>query len=143
MVPMLTLPSRAILHTPFFPFSIVFENAIRQAYMDDLDRLDRFAASFKSDNVNSEGATHPYRLYELLSQAARLCVQLNPTSAHSSSTVPSSSDMTMEDLEGNNLPDGRAGEVMFNGGRDELLNIGDWFQGNQQFLQLLHEDISY
>ncbi|CAG7562416.1 unnamed protein product, partial [Fusarium equiseti] len=131
--------SWAILHTPFFPFSIVFENAIRQANADDLDRLNRFAASFKSDDVDNE--THPYRLYELLSQAARLCVQLNPTSAHSSSTAPSSGDMTMEDLDMNNLP--RAGDAMLDRGRDGLFSIGDWFQGNQQFLQLLHEDISY
>ncbi|KAH7174712.1 uncharacterized protein B0J16DRAFT_418161 [Fusarium flagelliforme] len=135
--------SWAILHTPFFPFSIVFENAIRHANADDLDRLDRFSASFMSDSVDNEGATHPYRLYELLSQAARLCVQLSPTSAHSSSTAPSSGDMTMEDLGINNLSDGRAGDVMLDRGRDELFSIGDWFQGNQQFLQLLHEDISY
>jgi len=51
--------------------------------------------------------------------------------------------MTMEDLDTKILPDGRAGDVMLDGGRDGLFSIGDWFQGNQQFLQLLHEDISY
>ncbi|KAF5234641.1 hypothetical protein FANTH_11993 [Fusarium anthophilum] len=90
---------RAILHTPFFPFSIVFAHAVRYSIAEDLDRLDRFASSFKSESSHSEPVTHPHRLYELLSKAARLSAKACPELSHTSTSLSSSSDFTMIDPE--------------------------------------------
>ncbi|RGP81061.1 hypothetical protein FLONG3_850 [Fusarium longipes] len=136
--------SWAILHTPFFPFSIVFDHAVRHSDTDDLGRLERFAASFKSDVANREAATHPHRLYELLSQAARLCVQLDSESPYSSMTVPSLGDSAMTESEvADTLNYTTVDDMVFTSGQERAFNIGDWFHGNQQFLRLLHEDIAY
>ncbi|TAQ88823.1 hypothetical protein B7494_g2840 [Chlorociboria aeruginascens] len=63
---------RAILHTPFVPFNILFTRTIQLLDITDLARLDRFAASFKPEVASLGLTTYPYRLYELLCQAARL-----------------------------------------------------------------------
>ncbi|KAL6916611.1 hypothetical protein FSST1_008106 [Fusarium sambucinum] len=136
--------SWAVLHTPFFPFSIVFEHAVRHSITHDLDRLDRFAASFKSDNISGEATTHPHRLYELLSQAARLSVQLRSTPRHDDSMLPTSSDSAMaEPGVADTLNDTSVDDMMLPSGQDATFNVGDWFYSNQQFLRLLHEDIAY
>ncbi|KAL3601791.1 hypothetical protein FPOAC2_06065 [Fusarium poae] len=136
--------SWAVLHTPFFPFSIVFEHAVRHSSTDDLDRLDRFAASFKSSNADGEAATHPHRLYDLLSQAARLSIQLGSISRYDNSMITNSSDSVMaEPVVANILNDTSVGDIMLPSEQDVPFNVGDWFYSNQQFLRLLHEDISY
>ncbi|KAF5569539.1 hypothetical protein FPHYL_2067 [Fusarium phyllophilum] len=131
----------AILHTPFFPFSIVFTHAVRYSIAEDFDRLDRFASSFKSESSHSEPATHPYRLYELLSKAARLSAKVRPELSHASASLSSSSDFTMVDSEVVNTVDEFAVTDVAIG--DESFQIGDWFHSNQQFMRLLHEDVPY
>ncbi|RGP67108.1 hypothetical protein FSPOR_6164 [Fusarium sporotrichioides] len=131
--------SWAVLHTPFFPFSIVFENAVRHSNTHDLDRLDRFAASFKSDTGNREAATHPHRLYELLSQAARLCVQSGSTLRYDNSVILTSSDSAMTEPGVADTPnDTSVEDMVLPSGQDTTFNIGDWleqdllvFWGNQ------------
>jgi hypothetical protein len=133
-----------VLHTPFFPFSILFSNAIQQSDTDDLDRLERFAASFKSETTDSDPATHPYRVYELLSQTARLCVESGTRPSHTDRTSPNPSDQTMVDDAIANLAEVSGVEIP---ARDDDyssgFDIGDWFQSNQQFMWLLHENIPY
>ncbi|KLP19697.1 uncharacterized protein LW94_4328 [Fusarium fujikuroi] len=134
----------AILHTPFFPFSIVFTHAVRYSIVEDFDRLDRFASSFKSECTHSEPATHPHRLYELLSKAARLSAKACPELSHTSASLPSSSDFTMIDPEVVKTVDGIAAtDVAIGAEYDASLQIGDWFHSNQQFMRLLHEDVPY
>ncbi|KAF4972348.1 hypothetical protein FSARC_1070 [Fusarium sarcochroum] len=89
----------AILHTPFVPFSIVFTHAVQNFDMGDIDRLDRFAASFKPENSDPEPLSHPYRLYELLCQAARFYIKSRLPSSHTNGAPSTSSDLTMPDLE--------------------------------------------
>ncbi|KAF5621438.1 hypothetical protein F25303_12308 [Fusarium sp. NRRL 25303] len=134
----------AILHTPFFPFSIVFTHAVRYSIVEDFDRLDRFASSFKSECSHSEPATHPHRLYELLSKAARLSAKACPELSHTSASLSSSSDFTMIDPEAVNTVDGIAAtDVAIGAEYDASFQIGDWFHSNQQFMKLLHEDVPY
>ncbi|KAM0396756.1 hypothetical protein ACHAQC_004273 [Fusarium culmorum] len=135
--------SWAVLHTPFFPFSIVFEHAVRHSNTDDLDRLDRFAASFKSGTVGHAAMTHPHRLYELLSQAARLTVQLGPTPQYDNSILSTSIDSVMVEPVTDALNDTSLEVMSLPIEQDTMFNIGDWFYSNQQFLRLLHEDIAY
>ncbi|KAF5702474.1 hypothetical protein FMUND_13474 [Fusarium mundagurra] len=134
----------AILHTPFFPFSIVFTHAVRYSFAEDFDRLDRFASSFKPESSHSEPATHPHRLYELLSKAARLSAKARPELSHASAPLSSSSDFTMIDPEVVNTEDEIAAtDVAIGAEYDASLQIGDWFHSNQQFMRLLHEDVPY
>ncbi|KAG4261704.1 hypothetical protein FPRO04_08503 [Fusarium proliferatum] len=134
----------AILHTPFFPFSIVFTHAVRYSIVEDFDRLDRFASSFKSECTHSEPATHPHRLYELLSKAARLSAKACPELSHTSASLQSLSDFTMIDPEVVNTVNGIAAtDVAIGAEYDASLQIGDWFHSNQQFMRLLQEDVPY
>ncbi|KAF5605611.1 hypothetical protein FPCIR_303 [Fusarium pseudocircinatum] len=134
----------AILHTPFFPFSIVFTHAVRYSIAEDFERLDRFASSFKSESSHSDPATHPHRLYELLSKAARLSAKACPELSHTSASLSSSSDYTMIDPDGvNNVDDIGATGVAIGAEYDASFQIGDWFHSNQQFMRLLHEDVPY
>ncbi|KAG7404870.1 hypothetical protein Forpe1208_v014842 [Fusarium oxysporum f. sp. rapae] len=133
----------AILHTPFFPFSIVFAHAVRYSIAEDFDRLDRFASSFKPEYSQSEPATHPHRLYELLSKAARLSAKECPEVSHTSESLASSSDFTMIDPEVVNSADEIAATGAISAEYDASFQIGDWFHSNQQFMRLLHEDVPY
>ncbi|KAH7195492.1 hypothetical protein DER44DRAFT_814196 [Fusarium oxysporum] len=133
----------AILHTPFFPFSIVFTHAVRYSIVEDFDRLDRFASSFKPEFSQSEPATHPHRLYELLSKAARLSAKACPELSHTSESLSSSTDFTMIDPEAVNTVDEIAATDAIGTEYDTSFQIGDWFHSNQQFMRLLHEDVPY
>ncbi|KAF5624584.1 hypothetical protein F52700_9753 [Fusarium sp. NRRL 52700] len=134
----------AILHTPFFPFSIVFTHAVRYSIAEDFERLDGFASSFKPESSHSEPATHPHRLYELLSKAARLSAKACPELAHASESLSSSSGFTMIDPEAVNTGDEIAApDVAIGAEYDASFQIGDWFHSNQQFIRLLHEDVPY
>ncbi|PNP56330.1 hypothetical protein FNYG_15365 [Fusarium nygamai] len=134
----------AILHTPFFPFSIVFTHAVRYSISEDFDRLDKFASSFQSESSHSEPATHPHRLYELLSKAARLSAKACPELSHASASLSSSSDFTMIDPEVvNTMDESTATHVAIGAEYDASFQIGDWFHSNQQFMKLLHEDVPY
>lgn len=138
------LPFRAVLYTPFFPFSIVFSNAIQNSDLDDLDRLDRFVASFKSETADSDPATHPYRVYELLSQTARLYVESGIRPSHTNKASPNPSDLTMVDDAVANPAEVSGVEIPARGDdHNSGLDAGDWFQSNQQFMWLLHENIPY
>ncbi|GKU21467.1 unnamed protein product [Fusarium langsethiae] len=134
--------SWAVLHTPFLPFSIVFENAVRHSNTHDLDRLNRFAASFKSDTVNREAATHPHRLYELLSQAARLCVQSGSTLRYDDSVILTSSDSAMTEPGVADTPnDTSVEDMVLPSGQDTTLEQdllvfwGNQYESSDQFLR--------
>lgn len=63
-----------MLHTPFIPFSILFTQAVQRLDQSDLARVERFAESLKPETGTPVSPKHPYRIYELLSRTARLCV---------------------------------------------------------------------
>lgn len=134
---------------PFVPFSILFTRAIQLSDRDDLGRLGRFAESLKPDSTNDEktSATHPYRLYDLLYQTARFYVE----SGHrvSTSTVYAESPSEKTTVQGLDMPNRGFGSEYINdlGEFDPMLSqisestmdLGEWFQGNQQLVRLLDE----
>ncbi|ENH75357.1 hypothetical protein FOC1_g10002913 [Fusarium oxysporum f. sp. cubense race 1] len=122
---------------------IVFTHAVRYSIVEDFDRLDRFASSFKPESSQSEPATHPHRLYELLSKAARLSAKACPELSHTSESLSSSTDFTMIDPEAINTVDEIAATDAIGTEYDASFQIGDWFHSNQQFMRLLHEDVPY
>jgi hypothetical protein len=111
----------------------------------DLDRLDRFAASLRPQEASPESITHPYRLYALLCQAARLYIN--------SSNPPASVDLTLVQNQPNSLGDfdftqygveaGPASNQILEPGGPQTYDLSDWFYGNQQMMSLLDEDVTF
>ncbi|KAI0173200.1 hypothetical protein GGR52DRAFT_579960 [Hypoxylon sp. FL1284] len=123
----------AILHTPFVPFSILFTRSVQLLDFDDLDLLDRFTASLKpNETASPKSTTHPYQLYELLCQAARLYIN--------SRTMPSLSNPALTSF----LDDSALQGIGF--GAAEMENQGllsDWYYNNQGLMDILDNDIQF
>lgn len=66
---------------PFIPFSILFNRTIQVSDREDLAKLEQFAASLRPGEGVTDSATHPYRLYKLLCQAARIHIDSTPSTA--------------------------------------------------------------
>jgi hypothetical protein len=83
-------------------------------------------------------------VYELLSQTARLCVESGICPPHRDKASPNSTDLAMVDDAVANLAEVSSMEIP---SRDadysSGFNVGDWFQSNQQFMWLLHENVPY
>ncbi|KPM41083.1 hypothetical protein AK830_g5462 [Neonectria ditissima] len=131
----------AILHTPFVPFSIIFTRAVQLSDADDLARLDTFASSLKPQVVDTESPTHPFRLYELLCQAARLYIDSNLTS-RSNAGMDSSSLLTGSE-HGNITREMENNIGGFEGYDYPLSDLGDWYHSNRQLMSLLDEDMMF
>ncbi|KAM5349179.1 hypothetical protein ACJ41O_009002 [Fusarium nematophilum] len=126
----------ALLHTPFVPFSILFTRAVQLLDLDDLSRLERFAASLKPE-AGTESPTHPHRLYELLSQAARLYID-----SKLASSLPSTFDLAsfpdVSDYPEMMTETGTAMQA-FEPSDYPMFDLGDWYYGNQHLMSLLDE----
>lgn len=135
---------RAILHVPFVPFSILFTQAIQFSDLEDLDRLRLFAESLQPDATSDEktSTTHPFRLYDLLYQAARLNVESNrggsmarEAAARESLGIPEN-QYGSEYINGMGEYDPMLGQIS-----TSMMDLGEWFQGNQQLFRLLDEGV--
>ncbi|CAM1505955.1 Fc.00g115920.m01.CDS01 [Cosmosporella sp. VM-42] len=137
--------SWAILHTPFVPFNILFTRAVRLLDLNDLARLDRFAASLRPEGGSGEAITHPHRLYELLCETAHLYID--------SSVLSSPLDPFLDE----SLPDS-LGEIDFvpheleswttnteevDASVAQAYGLSDWFSGNQQIMGFLDDDVMF
>ncbi|KAJ3535364.1 hypothetical protein NM208_g7163 [Fusarium decemcellulare] len=131
----------AVLHTPFVPFSILFTHAVQSFDLDDLSRLDRFALSMKTEAADTEPLTHPCRLYELLSQAARIYVQSSmlPSNIDINSNLDASSNSQHLDI-GHEMGIEMPTFEVFD---QSMLDLGDWYYSNQQLMNLLDEDVMF
>ncbi|CCF34219.1 fungal specific transcription factor, partial [Colletotrichum higginsianum] len=118
---------------------IIFTCVVRTFNFDDLALLERFAASLKPETTDENSPTHPYRLYDLLCQAARL---------HITRTQFSASDPNMTGDDSTLLSDFEASQFLAEttGPIDDFVNpdllmfdASDWYQGNQHFIGLLDE----
>lgn len=101
--------------------------------MADLDRLDRFATSLQLETLPPEAITHPYRLYQLLCQAARLYFDFNttppwPADAPKALTQSQTNDPTVY-WGGLEVADGFATHGVY-----------DWSSDNQQIMGWLSGD---
>jgi hypothetical protein len=134
--------ARAILHTPFVPFNILFTRAVQLLDITELSRLDRFTASMQPDPSSTESPTHPYRLYELLCEAARLYFNVNAASSTTDNTplhtLPHFSNGTDFAPYGMNA-EGLVGEGLVFGGNE----LSDWYHENQQLMNLLNDNVLY
>ncbi|KAI4863796.1 hypothetical protein F4820DRAFT_359771 [Hypoxylon rubiginosum] len=133
----------ALLHTPFVPFSILFTRAVQFLDLADLALLDRFTASLKPDGVSTDSITHPYRLYELLCQTARLYINSRTVSSLMNTAL--TPDMTTF------LDDSALLEMGLVAGEEETLELdgsqmyglSDWYYGNQQIMSLIDNNMNF
>jgi hypothetical protein len=115
---------RAILHTPFVPFTVLYTRAVQLLDREDLSRLDAFAASLKS----SAGTDTHSRLYELLCQSARMYIDSNLSLNDFSQSQ--SLDFDSEILRAEELDDA------------SLFGAADWYYGNQ-LMSVLDDDVRF
>ena len=142
---LLTTLDRAILHVPFVPFNILFTRAVQLLDVADLARLDQFAASLQPEATSPGSATHPYRLYKLLCQAARLYVDSkipslpeDPTLTHN---LPNSLDeFDFADFE---IRTEAAANETLQAGDPQTYGLSDWYYSNQQMMSLLDDDVMF
>jgi hypothetical protein len=133
--------NRAILHTPFVPFSILFTRTIQVVDFTDLDRLERFAASLQPE-AGAESITHPHRLYELLCQAARLYLESSAAlTLTDESDVGASVPSYSNDVDFANM--GMETDGGWMSSESQNMDLSDWYQGNQEILRMLDMDITF
>lgn len=130
---------RAVVHTPFVPYTIIFTRAVQLDDRDDLARLDAFTASLHPKHGEDESSSHPHKLYELLTQAARLYMDTNSKKAATSLTprintvFPSSgSDQAGSAL----MPQTGIGND-----DGSMMEFIDWHYNSQQLMELLDGDV--
>ncbi|WAO96393.1 Zn(2)-C6 fungal-type domain-containing protein [Fusarium falciforme] len=140
----LLLVRKALLNTPFVPFSILFTHAIEKLDMDDFARLERFSASLKLEAADTEPPTHPHRLYELLCKAGRLYISSNTLSSQLGDALDPNMLATLASTEPMGIMT-ETGMVMqgpdYYG--DYMLDLGGWYHDNQQLMSLLDEDFMF
>ena len=142
--------NRSVVHHPFVPFSILFSRAVQLLDIDDMERLERFAASLQPEQTSAKPAANIQRLYELLCQAARLYIdtktsshltaeQILPYDALNPTEIITLTNFDMgartlvnEPLEPGNLEPG-----------NQPYSLSDWYSGNQQLMSLLDDDITF
>lgn len=126
----------AIMHGPFVPFSVLFTRAVQHLDIADLARLDRFAASLQSEENSPGSITHPYQLYELLCQSARIYFDISSTPANSTLTSNLRNPINEFGLEHSAVD----AEISANRTFSEGVALSDWYYGNQQIMNLFEED---
>ncbi|KAI0428421.1 fungal-specific transcription factor domain-containing protein [Xylaria sp. FL1042] len=131
-----------ILHTPFVPFSVLFTRIVQLSDGADLFYLDRFSESLQLEGSSAESITHPYRLYRLLCQAARLYIKQDVPPVSYAADMGSVDPWSVFDFAsfGNEGDDGSIGSEL-----DHNLSQGlsHWFYGNQQLMGLLDDDVMF
>ncbi|KAH8678426.1 hypothetical protein BX600DRAFT_452045 [Xylariales sp. PMI_506] len=135
----------SIVHTPYIPFSILFTKAIQFLDHDDLEVLERFAASLRPDKIATESMANPHRLYELLCQAARLYIEANTPSFTTNSTVAASTpsllndfDLSRFDMNSETVVDD---SLQFH--NSQFQGLSAWYLENQQLMNLLDENVAF
>ncbi|KAI1190689.1 fungal-specific transcription factor domain-containing protein [Nemania serpens] len=149
-----------ILHTPFVPFSVLFTRAVQLCRASDLACLDRFSESLRPRESTTTTATasitHPYRLYNLLCQAAHLYIRQSapnpdPTLAPAPAVIldeanPGAVDpwsvFDFASLGGDEADHGADDPSSF-APRQFSQGLGHWFHGSQLLMGLLDDDVMF
>ncbi|KAI0456635.1 fungal-specific transcription factor domain-containing protein [Xylaria acuta] len=131
-----------ILHTPFVPFSVLFTRIVQLSDGADLYYLDRFSESLQHGESSAESITHPYRLYNLLCQAARLYIKQNPPTSLNGVDMGTIDPWSVFDFAsfGNEASNGAGGSDV---SQPLSHGLSHWFYGNQQLMGLLDDDVMF
>ena len=149
------ITERVIVHSPLEAFSILFMHAIQTLDVTQLGRLDRFVESLRPEEGASESITHPYRLYRILCQAAWLCFSAKSVHNHG---YPASMPNLLSPLDEFDIAqvdlDATASDSSITQSRTMIsatteaedaqnCGLGEWYQGNQQLMYLLDENMLF
>ncbi|RFU31755.1 hypothetical protein B7463_g4585, partial [Scytalidium lignicola] len=137
--------SWSVMHHPFVPFSILFSRAVQLLDVDDLARLERFAASWEPEQTSTKPTTNFQRLYELLCQAARLYIDANTPFLTANQALSYDARNSPDDINFTNFDMGARTVVneALEPGVPQMYDLGDWYFGNQQLMSLLDENITF
>ncbi|KAH7011262.1 hypothetical protein EDB80DRAFT_891108 [Ilyonectria destructans] len=133
----------SILYTPFVPFSILFPRTVQLSDLDDLTRLERFAASFGPDEGSYSSTTQLYQLYQLLSQAARLYIQAKAPVFSINSTFSQNLPDLLREVDFDHLV--MEAQAVANGtfevGDSHTPGLSGWDDDNQQLMDLIDDEM--
>ncbi|KAL4918447.1 hypothetical protein BDW62DRAFT_200827 [Aspergillus aurantiobrunneus] len=156
----------SILYSPFVPFIVLFCHIIEVSSWMDLDRLDEFVASLKPICSLSTAIAKLHRLCQVLSNVARLYVEAKAQAqtqedqalasvGHEFDTYLSALGLAPpaddRDTRWTGPAPGTAmsGEMNYPTAQQNMgpqmphmIQLGNWFSGNQYMMGLLEEDLS-
>ena len=96
--------------------------------------LEKFAGSLKPGAASKESITHPYRVYELLCRAARICIDFSTSALSTNSEQISHGSQQLDSIDKMGfLPD-----VNEYDGQTEGLT--DWYYSNLQMMNFLDDN---
>ena len=129
------------MHVPFVPFRILFSHAVQSLDVTELARLERFAASLQPEPGSEEPVSAAAGLYDLLCKAARLYMAQRLPSLRADGDVVEQQRDELNDfdfadyvVEGREVIDGSVSGIQADG-------LSDWYNGNQQIMSLLDDDV--
>lgn len=129
------------MHVPFVPFQILFSHAVQSLEFSELARLERFANSLQPMAASEEPVSAAAGLYDLLCKAARLYMEqrLSTLSANGKEVEQRQEELNEFDfadyvVEGEEVIDGSVSGIEADG-------LSDWYDGNQQIMSLLDDDV--
>ena len=137
----MTISNRAVMHVPFVPFRILFSHAVQSLDVTELARLERFATSLQPGAGSEEPVSAAASLYDLLCKAAQLYMEqrLSTLRADVKEAEQRQDELNEFDfadyvVEGGEVIDGLVSGVQSDG-------LSDWYNGNQQIMSLLDDDV--
>lgn len=138
---------RVIANAPFLPFNILFTRVIQLFDTADLERLERFAASLRTEIKSSHLSSYPCQIYELLCRAARLYITRDivvegPDSVLNSGNSAAPQDFDFVHFDSDTTHEDMGSEIPgFERHMPSMLS--DWYRENQQVMSLLDGDVMF
>ncbi|KAM6535772.1 hypothetical protein FALCPG4_005312 [Fusarium falciforme] len=135
--------------TPFAPFFVLFCYVIETLSAEDLDLLNKFAASIAEAVDSSETMTKLFRLCHVMSNVAALYVEAKSQQQEDQAMVPIGDEFEvylsqlgfMPTVDQQAMNAANDPNAVFHEG-SQVAQMADWMSGSRNLLGLLEEDIS-
>ena len=132
------------MHVPFVPFQILFSHAVQSLNFSELARLERFAASLQPEAGSEELVSAAAGLYDLLCKAARLYIEQRlPSLRVDGDAVEQQQQDRFDEFDfADYIVDGGTGiDGLVGTDGIQPAGLSDWYNGNQQIMSLLDDDV--
>lgn len=135
--------------TPFAPFFVLFCYVIESLSAQDLDLLNKFAASIAEAVDSSETMTKLFRLCHVMSNVAALYVEAKSQQQEDQAMVPIGDEFEvylsqlgfMPTVDQQAMNAANDPNAVFHEG-SQVAQMADWMSGSRNLLGLLEEDIN-
>lgn len=137
--------------TPFAPFFVLFCYVIESLSTEDLDLINKFAASIAEAVDSSETMTKLFRLCHVMSNVAALYVEAKSQQQEDQAMVPIGDEFEVYLSQLGFMPTGAGDQQAMNAANDpnavfpegsQVAQMADWMSGSRNLLGLLEEDIN-